>query len=52
MAGLVAFKARRANKSGVYSYEKRPKELTELSAKGQLVPQFSKWRTTSSSGDR
>jgi uncharacterized protein YdeI (YjbR/CyaY-like superfamily) len=28
-AGLAAFAARRANKSGVYSYEKRPDSLTE-----------------------
>jgi uncharacterized protein YdeI (YjbR/CyaY-like superfamily) len=28
-AGIAAFEARRANKSGVYSYEKRPDSLVE-----------------------
>jgi uncharacterized protein YdeI (YjbR/CyaY-like superfamily) len=44
--GLEAFKARRANKAGIYSYEQRPSELTEpyagMLARNRVASEFFK----------
>ena len=45
-AGLEAFRARRANKAGIYSYEQRPSELTEpyagMLARNRVASEFFK----------
>ena len=50
-SGLAAFQARRQNKSGVYSYERRPDELTEpyagMLARNTVANRFFKQQTAS-----